>query len=83
MSKHIWDELISINLPYYFLPSWKILIQKVIFKYFKITLNEIYKKFETLKNRQIEKQIKKWWLLYLENLEDVKLNKKHIYNLLV
>lgn len=75
------DELISINLPYYFLPSWKILIQKVIFKYFKNYFKWDFKKFETLKNEQIEKEnkLKNDDFLYLENLEDVKLNKKLIY----
>lgn len=75
------DELISLSLPYYFLPKWKILLQKVLFKYFSNYFKWQFKNFETLKKEQIEKDLKleQEELKYLNTLEDVKLNKNLIY----
>lgn len=75
------DELISIELPYYFLPKWKIILQKVLFKYFLNYFKWDFKKFEDLKNEQFNKaeELKNQDLKYLEKNQDLKLNKNMIY----
>lgn len=75
------DEIISINLPYYFLPRWKIILQKVLFKYFLNYFKWDFKNFEELKIKQFDKynEIKKIDLEYLNNKENLKLSKNLIY----
>lgn len=78
---YIREELIIINLPYYFLPKWKLLLQKVLFKYFKYYFKWEFKNFDQLKNEQIEKElrIEKEEIEELNKLEDVHLSKNMIY----
>lgn len=75
------DELISIELPYYFLPKWKIILQKVIFKYFLNYFKWDFKNFEELKIEQFNKfeEFKKQDLKKLEESPELKLNKNMIY----
>lgn len=75
------DELFTINLPYYFLPKGKIMLQKVLFKYFSYYIKWEFKEFELLKSSQLKNDEEKEQkdLKYLENLEDLKLNKTLIY----
>ncbi|MDD3793826.1 MAG: hypothetical protein PHI37_03375 [Candidatus Gracilibacteria bacterium] len=75
------DEIISINLPYYFLPRGKIILQKVLFKYFLNYFKGDFKNFEELKIKQFDKynEIKKIDLEYLNNKENLKLSKNLIY----
>lgn len=78
---YVKEELITINLPYYFLPKWKIMLQKVLFKYFLNYFKWDFKNFDTLKENQInkDKEIEEKDLEYLNWLNEVKLNKKLIY----
>lgn len=75
------DELITINLPYYFSPNWKIVLQSNIIKYLINYFKWNFKEFrEIVKESKIKKE--KQELIEkqeIENLKDFKLAKFTIY----
>ncbi len=75
------EELLTIKLPYYFLPKWKIALQKILFKYLLYYFKWDFKEFEIVKEFQFKKDAENETedLKYLNTLENLKLNKNLIY----
>ncbi len=61
------NELITLNLPYYFLPSWKIILQKIFIRYLKNYFGWNFTTFEQTKAKVIS-EIKQ------KNSEEIKIN---------
>lgn len=75
------NELINFELPYYFLPSWKIILQKTIIKYIYNYLKWNFDNFENTKKSIIQKQetIKEKEINEIKKLNNIKINKTLIY----
>ncbi len=75
------DELISFNLPYYFLPEGKITLQKTIIRYISNYFKWDFKEFKDIKKEIIneKKIVKENDKIELSKLEELKLNKNLIY----
>ena len=75
------DELISFNLPYYFLPEGKIILQKTIIRYISNYFKWNFKEFGNIKEEIIDEKIsrKENDKSEINNLELLKLNKNLIY----
>ncbi|MDD2907620.1 MAG: hypothetical protein PHH98_03180 [Candidatus Gracilibacteria bacterium] len=78
---YVREELVTINLPYYFLPKGKLFLQKVLFKYLKNYFKGEFRDFEKIKEEQKirENEIERIDLEKIKELNDVQLSKKLIY----
>lgn len=67
----IKDELLEIKLPYYFLPKWKIKLQKNLLEYIYNYIKWDFKSFESIKNKneKLEQEEKQKSADQLEKLE--------------